>query len=281
MLIRCWGARGSIPVSGSEYVKYGGDTPCIEIRTKNDEIIIIDAGSGIRRLGNKLLDENRFNFTMIFTHSHWDHIIGFPFFKPIYLRKTKIQIFGCPVAQGSLQKLLGDIMSPPHFPVSFNEIKADLTFENDNSCRTSYQIDSVKITPIALSHPNRGLGFKFEEDGKTFVFLTDNELTFKHPGGLDYNAYMNFSKGADLLIHDSEYTEDEYKIMKTWGHSLYTDALRLALEAEVKTFGLYHHNQDHTDEIMDKMVADCNSTAASQGSKLSCFAVPQDMEFKL
>ncbi|TAN46067.1 MAG: MBL fold metallo-hydrolase [Nitrospirae bacterium] len=281
MLIRCWGARGSIPVSGSEYVKYGGDTPCIEIRTKNDEIIIIDAGSGIRKLGNRLLKEGRFDFTMIFTHSHWDHIIGFPFFKPIYLKKTNVQIFGCPASQGSLEKLLGDIMSPPHFPVSFNEIKANLTFENNDSCRTSYQIDSVRITPIALSHPNRGLGFKFEEDGKTFVFLTDNELAFKHPGGLDYDDYMNFSKGADLLIHDSEYTESEYKIMKTWGHSLYTDALRLAIEAEVKTFGLYHHNQDHTDEIMDSMVADCNSTAASQGSALSCLAVSQDMEFKL
>ncbi|MBF0328427.1 MAG: MBL fold metallo-hydrolase [Nitrospirae bacterium] len=281
MLIRCWGARGSIPVSGSEYVKYGGDTPCIEIRTKNDEIIIIDAGSGIRRLGNNLIKEGRFNFTMIFTHSHWDHIIGFPFFKPIYSKKTNIQIFGCPIAQGSLQKLLGDIMSPPHFPVSFNEVKAKLTFENDDSCREHYQIDSVRITPIALSHPNRGLGFKFEEDGKTFVFLTDNELAFKHSGGLDYSDYMNFSKGADLLIHDSEYLENEYKIMKTWGHSLYTDALRLALEAKVKTFGLYHHNQDHTDEIMDKMVDDCNSIAAAQGSTLSCLAVSQNMEFSL
>ena len=100
MIIRCWGARGSIPVSGDEYVKYGGDTTCIEIRTQDDEIVIIDAGSGIRRLGNRLVSEKRFQYTMLFTHAHWDHIMGFPFFSPIYSKKTRITMFGCPVRAG-------------------------------------------------------------------------------------------------------------------------------------------------------------------------------------
>ena len=99
MLIRCWGARGSIAVSGEDYLRYGGDTPCIEIRTKDDQIVIIDAGSGIRRLGNRLLAEARHDYTMIFTHAHWDHIMGFPFFKPIYLPETRIGMFGCPFAR--------------------------------------------------------------------------------------------------------------------------------------------------------------------------------------
>lgn len=100
MIIRCWGARGSTPVSGREYLRYGGSTTCIELRTKDDEIIIIDAGSGIRKLGNRLLKENRNEYSILFTHAHWDHVLGFPFFKPVYVKGTRISVFGCPFAQG-------------------------------------------------------------------------------------------------------------------------------------------------------------------------------------
>jgi len=279
MIIRCWGARGSIPVSGEEYLKYGGDTPCIEIRTKNDEIIIVDAGSGIRRLGNSLLHEKRFSYTMIFTHSHWDHIMGFPFFKPIYNRKAAINIIDCPMAQGSLKKLLANVMSPPHFPVKFEDITADIRYHG--ACREGAVIDTVKVTSIPLSHPNMGLGYRFEEDGKSFVFLTDNELTYRHPGGLDYGRYAAFSKGTDFLIHDSEYNEKEYTYTKSWGHSVYTDALKLALEAGVKRFGLYHHNQDRSDEGLDEIVAHCRGIIAGEKSDLECFAVTQDFELIL
>ena len=116
MIIRCYGARGSIPVSGREYLKYGGDTTCIEIRSKNDEIIIVDTGSGVRRLGNRLLSEKRFEYNIIFTHSHWDHILGFPFFKPIYDEKTVLNLMGCTTTQGNLKKLLSRTMSQPFFP---------------------------------------------------------------------------------------------------------------------------------------------------------------------
>jgi phosphoribosyl 1,2-cyclic phosphodiesterase len=279
MIIRCWGARGSIPVSGKEFVKYGGDTPCIEIRTKNDEILIIDAGSGIRRLGNRLLDENRFSYNMLFTHSHWDHILGFPFFKPIYFSRTHIKMFGCPTAQGAIKKLLGDVMSPPHFPVRFEDIKADIRYQG--ACSESFTVDSVTINPIVLSHPNMGLGFRFTEDGKSFVFLTDNELSYQHPGGGVYEDYLEFSRGADLLIHDSEYTESEYRLTRAWGHSIYKDALDLALEAGVKQFGLYHHNQDRSDEELDAMVEDCRRIIRNSKRDLHCFAPSQDTEIIL
>jgi phosphoribosyl 1,2-cyclic phosphodiesterase len=266
-------------VSGSDYLKYGGDTPCIEIRTKNDEIIIVDAGSGIRRLGNSLLDEKRYAYTMIFTHSHWDHIMGFPFFRPIYNRKTKINITDCPMAQGSLKKLLSNVMSPPHFPVKFEDIKADIKYHD--ACWESVLIDTVTVTSIPLSHPNLGLGYRFEEDGRSFVFLTDNELTYTHPGGMQYEQYRAFSAGADFLIHDSEYTEKEYRHTKSWGHSVYTDALKLALEAGAARFGLYHHNQDRSDKGLDEMVDDCRRIIASEKSDLECFAVTQDFELIL
>lgn len=273
MIIRCWGARGSIPVSGKKYLRYGGNTTCLEIRTKDDDILIIDAGSGIRELGNLLLSENRYNYTMLLTHAHWDHIMGFPFFKPIYSHKTSINIWGCPFAQVSLKEMLSRIMMPPNFPVNFDKISARISYLD--TCADSYQVGSMMITPIALSHPNQGNGYKFEEDGKCFVFLTDNELGFRHKGGLDYQDYLDFSRGADLLIHDAEYTEEEYEKTRGWGHSVYKDAVKLALNANVKKLGLFHHNQERVDEAVEAMVDECQKEIARYGTDMECFAVSQ------
>ena len=274
MLIRCWGARGSIPVSGWQFLWYGGDTPCIEVRTKDDDIVIIDAGSGIRRLGNRLLAEGRYEYTMIFTHVHWDHVMGFPYFKPIYNRGTHIRFFGSPSAQDSVKNLISGIMAPPNFPVKFEDITAEIDYQEVR--RSPIQIGSMTITPIPLSHPNQGMGYRLDEEGKSFVFLTDNELTYRHPGGMAYEDYREFAKGADLLVHDAEYRTEEYRLTRTWGHSVYTDALHLALDAGVRRLGLYHHNQERTDQDLEEMVEDCRREVA--GRLLSCFAVRQDME---
>ena len=279
MIVRCWGSRGSIPVSGPDCVKYGGDTTCMEIRTKQDDIIIIDAGSGIRRLGNQLVTEGRYEYSIIFTHAHWDHLLGFPFFKPIYLAQTRIHLFGCPFAQESVKEMIKPTMAPPYFPVNLEDIQADLSYRG--VCHTSFTIGSMEVTPILLSHPNQGIGYKFVEDGESFVFLTDNELTFKHPGGPDHDDYVEFSAGADLLIHDAEFTREEYERTKTWGHSVYTDALRLAMDAGVKQFGIFHLNQDRTDGAVDAMVEDCRLIAEREGAILDCFAAGTGTEIEI
>ncbi|MDD5454232.1 MAG: MBL fold metallo-hydrolase [Candidatus Ratteibacteria bacterium] len=279
MIIKCWGARGSIPVSGKEYIKYGGSTTCLEIRTKNDEVIIIDAGSGIRKLGHELLKGRKRDYNMIFTHAHWDHLLGFPFFQPIYTKGTHIKIYGYPFAQKSVKELIKISMTPPYFPVNFEDIKADISYHE--ALKGKLHIDSVTVVPISLSHPNGGFGYKFIEDDKCFVFLTDNELTFKHPGGLCFADYENFSRQADLLIHDSEYTKEDYKTKKSWGHSVYKDSLELALKADVKKFGLFHHNQERTDKDLDGIVRDCKGIIKEKRSSLKCFAVQEGMEVKI
>jgi len=279
MYIKCWGSRGSIPVSGKEYLKYGGDTTCLEIRTKSNDIIIIDAGTGIRRLGNLLIKENQNKYHFIFTHTHWDHIMGFPYFKPLYSNHTEFRMYRCPFHSQLVKNIISNIMAPPNFPVKYSDIKAELFYEE--ACPTEFEIGSVKVVPIPISHPNGGSGYKFIEDNKSFVFLTDNELGFIHPGGLPYKDYVKFSSGADLLIHDAEYTPEEYKTFIDWGHSVYTDVLNLAFEAGVKKVGLFHLNQERTDREMNKIVKTCGKIIAEKGSSIECFAVGCDMTFEL
>jgi len=279
MIFRCWGSRGSIPVSGKEYIKYGGDTTCIEIRTKDDDIIIVDAGSGIRRLGNDLIARNRYEYNMIFTHAHWDHLMGFPFFRPLYKSETRLKMLGCPFAHASIKEMISRVMTSPNFPVDYEDLRAEIVYEP--ACESTFSVGPMRVIPISLSHPNWGNGYKFIEDGRSLVFLTDNELTLKHPGGLDFEDYLRFCTGATLLIHDAEYTEEDYKSTRGWGHSKYVDALRLAMEAGVEQFGLFHHNQDRHDKDVDRIVEDCRKIIARNHSSLQCFAVSQDMEIEL
>ncbi|MDD5475586.1 MAG: MBL fold metallo-hydrolase [Syntrophales bacterium] len=279
MIIRCWGARGSIAVSGREYLKYGGDTTCIEIRTKNDEIIIVDAGTGIRRLGNRLLREGRTCFHVLITHAHWDHLLGFPFFKPLYQKNARIIFHGRPLPGHSIEDVLADTMKNPLFPVDYKVVAPHFQYEDLH--RDDIVIDSVTVTSLPLSHPDQGMGYIFREDEKKFVFLTDNELTYRHPGSLDYEGYLSACSGADLLVHDAEFTSEEYKQTHRWGHTVYTDALKLAIEANVKMLGLFHHNQDRSDEALDSMVDECGSVIAGKGLSMKCCALTQDWEIVL
>jgi len=271
MDIKCWGSRGSIPVSGKEYIKYGGDTTCLEIRSESDDIIILDAGTGIRKLGNQLVEETRFQYNFIFTHAHWDHVMGFPFFKPLYSPHAELLMHRCPFHSKFVETILTKVMTPPNFPVKYSEIKAKIIYEE--ACPATFEIGSIQITPIPISHPNSGSGYKFTENGKAFVFLTDNELGYVHPGGLQPKDYTEFCTGADLLIHDAEYTHEEYKKTKAWGHSTFSETLDLAFAADVKKLGLFHLNQERSDEAMDKIVASCRQRSAERGNRLECFAV--------
>ena len=279
MQITCWGSRGSIPVSGKSYLKYGGDTTSLEIRTKSGDIIAVDAGTGIRRFGKKLVEEKALDIHFLFTHAHWDHLMGFPFFKPLYTKNAKFLMHGCPYHSQFVETILSTVMAPPNFPVKYADVKAQMTYEK--ACPQEFQIGSVSVTPIPISHPNGGSGYKFIEDGKTFVFLTDNELGYRHAGGRPFEEYVEFATGADLLIHDSEYTPEEYQTFIEWGHSVYTDVLQLAQQAAVKKCGLFHLNQERTDDQMDDMVNTCQQYFDDNGLGIECVGVATDMTFNL
>ncbi|MCP4114792.1 MAG: MBL fold metallo-hydrolase [Desulfobacteraceae bacterium] len=277
MFIKCWGSRGSIPVSGEQYLKYGGDTTCIQVVAKSGETVIIDAGTGIRQLGLTLDAVD--TCYLLLTHAHWDHVAGFNFFKPLFTPGKVVEIQNTTFSGQPVKEIFNTLMSPPLFPITQNDLKAKVRFRDDFT--GSFSIGSLKIDTINMSHPNGAFGFRLTEGNKRFVFLTDNELGLEHPGSPGFDAYVSFAQDADLMFHDAEYTPEEYPLRKGWGHSTYTDALELAVKAGVKQFGLFHLNQDRTDKEMDRIQADCRSRIRSNNLKLDCFAVARNMEFTL
>ncbi len=288
MKVTIWGSRGSIPAPGKDTVIYGGESTCIEIVTDSGERIVIDAGSGIRKLGNKLVgDHGAKVFTLLLTHAHWDHLSGFPFFKPAYRPDRSIRLCGGADPQASLMKYLRHQMDPPYFPVDMSEMKA--AFSEGCSCGFSDCGNALpgigkafRCESIPLSHPNGGYGFKHTDtSGRSFVFLTDNELRFRHESGRSRDDYVAFCAGAELLFHDAHYTDEEYARTRTWGHSTYKDAVDLALDAGVRRLGLFHHDPDRTDAQIDANVAWCRDYLRSRGSDIDCFACAAGMEFDL
>jgi len=278
MHIRIWGARGSIPVSGSAFLKTGGETSCVEIRA-GKTLAVVDAGTGFRSLGSRLLREKNLHLHLIMTHAHWDHTIGFPFFQPLGKRSTRLDVYAPKLNGKSFQTVMKDLLKPPYFPIPLRGMKAVVRFHDLEE--TPFRIGSLRIDPVALNHPNGGMGYRFSERGKTFVFLTDNELGVSYPKGRSFDEFRLFSDRADLLIHDAMYTPKEYGRMKGWGHSQYRDALQLAMQAGVQRLGLFHHHPDRTDDELKAILAECRKTVRKARSGLDCFIASRGMEIRL
>ncbi|MFA6316565.1 MAG: MBL fold metallo-hydrolase [Elusimicrobiota bacterium] len=267
MKITIWGARGSVPVSGPEYVRYGGDTTCVEVETAKGETIILDGGNGIRPMGNKAVARKQRHFHVLLSHAHWDHLLGFPFFKPLYRRDSSVIFHGCKHAQQSVQVFLQKTMRAPFFPVELQELSANLTFKEE--CPEEIEVAGLCVTSMALSHPNNGYGFIIHEGKRKFAFFPDNELGYVHPGGREFKDYVKFLEGVDVLIHDGEFLPAEYqKYARRWGHSTWPEAVRLASEAGVKRLLLWHLNQDRSDEDVDAMLDEARRMAAKEGADL-------------
>ncbi len=270
MIIECAGTRGSIACGGSEYQKYGGDTISVRIKTQSGEIIIIDAGTGIRKLGNDIINESNKSIPqplhLLFTHYHLDHILGIPFFKPIFNENQKITMYG-PLLEGTdgAESAFKNVMMPPYSPVSFDGHLVKAEFDFKTISEETFSIGSAKVTTINISHSNHGgLGYRIEEAGKVFVLLTDNELQFQHQNGRTIGEYEEFCRDADLLFHDAQFTNATYNDAKGWGHSTIEDVLSLGKNANCKEVGLFHYSpessDDELDEIFSKYPQICGTT---------------------
>ncbi len=280
MKITSWGTRGSLPTPGKNTQKYGGNTTCIEIKTDRDNLIIIDAGSGIRNLGKKIITDKKIeNINLILTHAHWDHLLGFPFFIPAYFSKYNIYVRGGKYAKSSLQKYLKHQMEPPYFPVNFNLLNAKFNFKKSKP--VMFKDDPLEVISIKLNHPDGGFGYKFIENGKTFVFLTDNELDYHHKKGPSKAEFIDFCKDADILFHDSQYTNEEYKNTKGWGHSTFESTVDLAIKANVKSLGFTHHDPDRTDDDLDLQVIKYQKVIDKSGKNFKCFGVKEGSTIEL
>jgi phosphoribosyl 1,2-cyclic phosphodiesterase len=268
MHVTFWGTRGSIPAPGKETILYGGNTTCLELILQGGSRLIIDAGSGIRPLGEKLKAESEdVDVYLLITHIHWDHVMGFPFFAPIYNPSTRIRVDGYHTCMKGISYAFDTKMGDGFFPVKFNDLKADIQYL-DGLSKGSLEIDGTIIDTIPLHHPQGGFGYRFREGDKTLVFITDNELTDEAWSERTPEDYVAFCKDADILIHDAQYTPLQIGDRRGWGHSDYEATLDLALRADVKQLFLFHHDPARTDAEVTAIRMQCDELAAAKNSSL-------------
>ncbi|MFH1487333.1 MAG: MBL fold metallo-hydrolase [Pseudomonadota bacterium] len=281
MKIKFWGTRGSIAVPGKDTTLYGGNTTCVEITLQSERKVIIDAGTGIRALGEKLSEEDsNVEIHLLITHIHWDHVLGFPFFAPIYNSESKLLVDGFPTCMKGLRYTFDNKMGDGFFPIKFDDLKAEIAYL-DKLSNGELEIDGTVIDSIPLQHPQGGCGFRFREGEKTLVFITDNELTKGAWAGRSVDDYVAFCEGADILIHDSQYTPLEIEERRGWGHSDYKTTFELAKRAEVKKLILFHHDPSRTDPEVKAIKVMCEDLAKKENADMIIEAAKEEYELEL
>jgi phosphoribosyl 1,2-cyclic phosphodiesterase len=243
--------RGSIPTPEPDHLRYGGNTTCLEIGTSDlDEAVIIDCGSGVRALGDDLINRSIRRIHIMLTHFHWDHIQGLPSFAPLFQSGAEITIYSHRSTMESCL-LLSAQMADPYFPVTFTELGSQVEFRQVE-CGREFAIGSVKAEPFVLNHPQGAVGYRLESEGRVMVHAADHEA-----GVAEIDAgLVRVVRGANLLVMDAQYTPEEYPSKVGWGHSSYAHATETAQAAGVKQLLLFHHDPAHDDHFLDRMQAD-------------------------
>jgi len=292
VFVRFWGTRGSIPAPGHATRKFGGNTSCVEIRIGNT-LLICDAGTGLRELGLDLMKrtEDRLEMHMFFSHMHWDHIQGFPFFVPAYSASNTLYVYETAPGADRVQRLLDGQMRSDHFPVSFAELNSFMVARHMDKDGKS-KFGQVKVSCFEQNHPGRSFAYAFEAEGKKVVYATDNEidLTLKnkdrvvdHPDEMRQvpDDFVAFCADADLLIADGQYTDEEYPQKEGWGHARANTVVDLAVQAGVKSCALFHHDPLHTDLDVKEIVRDGRNRSKMHGKDLQLFGAREGLEVKL
>ena len=282
--LRFWGTRGSIPSPGLATARYGGNTPCVELRTAEGWLVILDAGTGIRELGRSLMSRangHGVEGDIFLTHAHWDHIQGIPFFAPLFHRGNHFTIWGSRSLQTSIDRVVRDQMSPVVFPVTFEELQARIDFQELAEERRAGS--GYEVAAMAVRHPGGALAYRFTESNGTgggLVYVSDNELSAaaRYDSPREWRSrFVEFVRGAAVLVHDTMYRADEYRNFVGWGHSTYEDAVELALEASVERLVLFHHHPERTDDEVDRCVAACRELVQARGARLEVIAAAEGM----
>jgi phosphoribosyl 1,2-cyclic phosphodiesterase len=305
MKIRFWGVRGSYPVPGPTTNRYGGNTSCVEVRPRNGPHIVIDAGTGLRRLGKDLMQtafgEGRGTAHLLISHTHWDHIQGLPFFAPLYQEGNKLYVYARQRDDTHLRAVFASQTEDPYFPVPFNAAKADVAFrELVEGAR--FNLGPVQVTCTRLNHPWIAMAYRLDCDGASVVYSTDtapftdilleNEFIKTPPRLGDppspehaaklramRDGLIDLCRGADLVIYDTQFTVEEYRQRPHWGHSTPDDAIEIALAAKAKTLALFHYSPDRSDDAQDQVFAETKAKVAGTG--LEVIASQEQMELSL
>ncbi len=250
-------------------MRYGGNTACVSIEMGAGQILVLDAGTGIRELGKSLAGRDMDLFVLL-SHNHWDHIQGFPFFVPIYQFNRKIYLFPTPQAKIMLCSLI-DQMDGAHFPVSSENLHSNFECVINNQL-AFLRSRGLDISRLATNHPGGGNGYRIEQGGKAVVYITDNEIDPPYKKNTDFNEFVQFCYQADALIHDGQYLEQDMPYKHGWGHSLVSQACDLALASEVKHLILFHHDPDRTDEELDSIQEKARLFFKANHSDILCTA---------
>jgi phosphoribosyl 1,2-cyclic phosphodiesterase len=278
-----WGTRGSVPSPGPDTMRYGGNTPCVELRTTSGASLILDAGTGIRHLGRALLERAHgapISADILLSHAHWDHIQGLPFFAPLYEAGHEFTIRSAPEALAAIEVAVRGQMSPTVFPVAFSALRAQVRFRALGAVEWG---DGYAVRTIPLRHPGGATGYRVTEGNAAspaLVYISDNELDdaagYESPAGWR-DALVAFARDASVLVHDAMYTAGEYAHHHGWGHSRYEDVVDLALDAGARRLLLFHHHPERSDSALDEQVAACRRRAGDRGASLEILAAAEGM----
>jgi diguanylate cyclase (GGDEF)-like protein len=283
MHVRFWGTRGSIPAPGHRTTIYGGNTCCVEIRTRDGTNLILDCGTGIRLLGLDMLNRpGPYRIHLLIGHTHWDHIQGFPFFTPAFLSSSELNIYGSSAFQRSLEDSLAGQMQYSYFPVKLQDVAGRIHFTELEE--GFFRIGDVMVETQYLNHTAPTIGFRISADGATIAYVTDHEpfwnapVPARHPGD---QRHIDFLRGADLVIHDAQYTSEEYQSKSGWGHSPADYVTDVAMAAGVSRVALFHHDPLHDDATIQQIEETQRARARRAGSRLEVFAAAEGMAFDL
>jgi len=294
MRVRFWGTRGSIATPGSDTNFFGGNTSCVELTTANGDLLIFDCGTGARRLAAELMAQGKkaINSNILLGHTHWDHIQGFPFFSPAFVKGNSVAIYGPEGSRGSLHEVLAGQMEFTYFPIELNQLPAAITYHD--LTEGIHTIGGARVATQFLNHPAMTVGYRVEADGVAVVYLVDHEpfsdelwRAGAEPGRIESilhdgdRRHAKFMADADLVIHDAQYTPEEYGPKKTWGHSTYDYVVQIAAAAGVRQVALTHHDPSHNDHFVADIERKARTLALQRGTGLDVFCAYEGCELVL